>query len=69
MPSLLQWLHASPQKVLKLSHRYKETLFANYHLGLTSFGGPPVHFQIFHTKFVTNLLWIDEQTYQELFAI
>lgn len=69
MPSLLQWVEASPQKVTKICQKYKETLLTNYHSGLTSFGGPPVHFQIFHTKFVEKLQWIDEQTYQELFAI
>ncbi|KAF9006551.1 chromate transporter-domain-containing protein [Cyathus striatus] len=44
-----------------------------YDLGFTAFGGPPVHFQIFHRRFVdgnSNVTpWIDEQTYQELFAI
>ena len=69
MPSLLQWVEQSPQNVVKLANRYMETLVSNYHSGLTSFGGPPVHFQIFHAKFVEKLQWIDEQTYQELFAI
>ena len=34
-------------------------------LGFTSFGGPYVHFQIFHRRFVDGLgkrPWIDEQT-------
>lgn len=69
MPSILPWLQNSPQRAVKLANKYKETLFTNYHSGLTSFGGPPVHFQIFHAKFVEKLQWIDEQTYQELFAI
>ncbi|KAI0144053.1 chromate transporter-domain-containing protein [Hypoxylon sp. NC0597] len=47
----------------------RETLIANWHLGLTSFGGPPVHFKIFHTKFVKKLEWIDEQLYNELFSV
>ncbi|KAF2446169.1 chromate ion transporter-like protein [Karstenula rhodostoma CBS 690.94] len=43
-------------------------------LGFTAFGGPPVHFQILHRRFVEGqghfgAKWIDEQTYQELFAI
>ncbi|KAL4963143.1 chromate transporter-domain-containing protein [Aspergillus stella-maris] len=38
-------------------------------LGLTAFGGPPVHFQILHARFVEREKWVDEQTYQELFAI
>ncbi|KAH8845048.1 hypothetical protein MCOR02_010516 [Pyricularia oryzae] len=45
------------------------TIRNNYHLGLTAFGGPPVHFKIFHDKFVQKLQWIDEQTYQELFSV
>jgi chromate transport protein ChrA len=39
---------------------------------LTAFGGPPVHFQILHRRFVDapgNKPWIDEQTYQELFSV
>ncbi|KAI4629668.1 uncharacterized protein J4E87_002854 [Alternaria ethzedia] len=44
-------------------------------LGFTAFGGPPVHFQILHRRFVEGVgfqggsKWLDEQTYQELFAI
>ncbi|KAL4952494.1 chromate transporter-domain-containing protein [Aspergillus filifer] len=38
-------------------------------LGFTAFGGPPVHFQILHARFVEQERWVDEQTYQELFAI
>ncbi|KAH7018365.1 chromate transporter-domain-containing protein [Microdochium trichocladiopsis] len=41
----------------------------NWHLGVTAFGGPPVHFKIFHEKFVQKLEWIDEQVYQELFSL
>ncbi|KXJ89598.1 chromate transporter-domain-containing protein [Microdochium bolleyi] len=41
----------------------------NWHLGVTAFGGPPVHFKIFHEKFVDKLGWIDEQVYQELFSL
>ncbi|KAH7176239.1 chromate transporter-domain-containing protein [Dactylonectria macrodidyma] len=41
----------------------------NWHLGFTSFGGPPVHFKIFHDKFTIKLKWIDEQVYQELFSV
>ncbi|KAH6873824.1 chromate transporter-domain-containing protein [Thelonectria olida] len=41
----------------------------NWYMGFTSFGGPPVHFKIFHDKFVVKLRWIDEQVYQELFSV
>ncbi|KAF3934493.1 hypothetical protein ABW19_dt0204343 [Dactylella cylindrospora] len=54
---------------LKLTERWRDLIVANWHLGFTAFGGPPVHFQIFHTKFVDRLKWIDEQMYQELFAL
>ncbi|PKS06153.1 hypothetical protein jhhlp_007470 [Lomentospora prolificans] len=57
------WLPADAGE--KLSN----TLRQNYYLGFTSFGGPPVHFKIFHDKFVDRLHWIDEQVYQELFSV
>ncbi|EED22782.1 chromate ion transporter, putative [Talaromyces stipitatus ATCC 10500] len=58
----------------------KESLLAHlvdvflrtWDLGFTAFGGPPVHFGIFHRRFVEGSdgeKWVDEQTYQELFAI
>ncbi|KAE9366472.1 hypothetical protein N431DRAFT_548360 [Stipitochalara longipes BDJ] len=40
-----------------------------WYLGFTAFGGPPVHFKIFHDKYVDKLGWVDEQMYQELFAV
>ncbi|KAH8645980.1 chromate transporter-domain-containing protein [Tricladium varicosporioides] len=46
-----------------------EILSKNWHLGFTAFGGPPVHFQILHKKFVEQENWIDEQLYQEIFAL
>ncbi|KAF8057609.1 chromate transporter [Lyophyllum atratum] len=52
--------------------RLLDVFLATYDLGFTSFGGPPVHFQIFHRRFVDGsgqTPWIDEQTYQELFAV
>ena len=30
----------------KFKQQAQDVLSANYHLGLTAFGGPPVHFQI-----------------------
>ncbi|OTB19812.1 hypothetical protein K445DRAFT_313585 [Daldinia sp. EC12] len=53
----------------RVARRSWKTLKVNWHLGFTSFGGPPVHFRIFHEKFVSKLTWIDEQVYQELFSI
>ncbi|EER29446.1 Chromate transporter family protein [Coccidioides posadasii C735 delta SOWgp] len=57
----------------KLLLRFYDVLMRTWHLGFTSFGGPPVHFRIFYQRFVEGLggktPWIDEQTYQELFAL
>lgn len=58
----------SPQRAYseKLIDRISETVKATWYLGFTSFGGPAVHFQIFHKKFVEEkegrTPWIDEQT-------
>jgi len=56
----------------KLFPRLQDVVLRTWDLGFTSFGGPPVHFQIFHRRFVDGMgktPWIDEQIYQELFAI
>ncbi|PVF95992.1 hypothetical protein CPB86DRAFT_787407 [Serendipita vermifera] len=37
--------------------------------GFTFFGGPPVHFQLLYKRFVQDRHWVDEKTYQELFAV
>ncbi|KAH7400051.1 chromate transporter-domain-containing protein [Cadophora sp. MPI-SDFR-AT-0126] len=47
----------------------KDVFAKNWYLGFTAFGGPPVHFQIIHKKFVEKNHWIDEQLYQEIFAL
>ncbi|KAF4987427.1 hypothetical protein F66182_16755, partial [Fusarium sp. NRRL 66182] len=55
-----------------LSGRLLDVFLRTWDLGFTAFGGPPVHFGIFHQRFVegkTGKRWVDEQTYQELFAI
>ncbi|KAH7345905.1 chromate ion transporter-like protein [Pyrenochaeta sp. MPI-SDFR-AT-0127] len=59
----------------KLQWRLAEMFLRTWDLGFTAFGGPPVHFQILHRRFVEGVgfgggsKWIDEQTYQELFGI
>ncbi|OCL13514.1 chromate transporter [Glonium stellatum] len=57
----------------KLAWRIGDVFARTWDLGFTAFGGPPVHFQILHRRFVEGrggkTPWIDEQTYQELFAI
>jgi hypothetical protein len=49
----------------ELKTRLSDVLSRTYDLGFTAFGGPPVHFQIFHRRFVDGMgktAWIDEQT-------
>lgn len=50
----------------KFRVRLVEVVNETWYLGLTAFGGPPVHFQIFHKKFVEHKEgrdpWLDEQT-------
>ncbi|KAF2000226.1 chromate ion transporter-like protein [Amniculicola lignicola CBS 123094] len=67
-----------PQNSLKandksLAWRLSDVFARTWDLGFTSFGGPAVHFQILHRRFVEGVggktKWIDEQTFQELFAI
>ncbi|KAH0425283.1 chromate transporter [Colletotrichum camelliae] len=60
----------SMESRLRKTAEYAANIFKhNWHLGLTAFGGPPVHFKILHDRFVKRLQWIDEQMYQELFSI
>lgn len=42
--------------------RLSEVVRHTWYLGFTSFGGPPVHFQIFYARFVEKEKWVDEQT-------
>ncbi|KAK0619157.1 chromate transporter-domain-containing protein [Immersiella caudata] len=58
-----------PQKARAVALRAWKVLRNNWHLGVTAFGGPPVHFKIFNDKFVKKSRWIDEQVFQELFSI
>ncbi|KAK0636049.1 chromate transporter-domain-containing protein [Bombardia bombarda] len=58
-----------PRRAQVLARRGWKVLRANWHLGVTAFGGPPVHFKILNDKFVKKSKWIDEQVYQELFSI
>lgn len=52
----------------KLQWRLVELFMRTWDLGFTAFGGPPVHFQILHRRFVEGVgfsggsKWIDEQT-------
>jgi hypothetical protein len=52
----------------KLEWRLVEVFTRMWDLGFTAFGGPPVHFQILHRRFVDGVgfgggsKWLDEQT-------
>ncbi|KAM3421965.1 putative chromate transport protein [Cercospora zeina] len=46
-----------------------DMLAHNWHLGLTAFGGPTVHFHIFRERFVQKYGWLDDTAYNELFAV
>ena len=49
-----------------LSTRLLDVFLRTWDLGFTAFGGPPVHFQIIHSRFVEGHggkeKWVDEQT-------
>jgi hypothetical protein len=67
-------MHIDPSKIWD---RTVDVAAANWHLGFTAFGGPPVHFQIvratvqcpctaadmvqLHKKFMEKYKWVDEQ--------
>ncbi|KAI0405099.1 chromate transporter-domain-containing protein [Xylaria palmicola] len=68
MEVVSHWLGRN-EALAKAGRRGWRVFEAGWHLGLTSFGGPPVHFKIFHDKYVTKLGWIDEEIYQELFSL
>ncbi|KAF1815453.1 hypothetical protein P152DRAFT_455166 [Eremomyces bilateralis CBS 781.70] len=46
--------------------RLGDVFLRTWDLGFTAFGGPPVHFQILHRRFVEGhggkAKWVDEQT-------
>lgn len=49
-------------------NRLVDVFLYTWNLGFTAFGGPPVHFQILHSRFVKGQdgkkNWVDEQTVQ-----
>ena len=51
---------------IPLSSRLVDVFLRTWDLGFTAFGGPPVHFQILHQRFVEGKggkeKWVDEQT-------
>lgn len=55
-----------PSEKNSLPHRLLDVFLRIWDLGFTAFGGPPVHFQILHSRFVQGKggkeKWVDEQT-------
>lgn len=53
-----------------LPYRLADVYFRTWDLGFTAFGGPPVHFQILHQRFVEGRgakeKWVDEQTVRKI---
>ncbi len=47
----------------------KDVFLTFLRLGLTSFGGPIAHLDIFRRAFVTQRQWLDAQTYAEMVAV
>lgn len=49
-----------------LARRLIDVFLRTWDLGFTAFGGPPVHFQILHARFVEGKggkeKWVDEKT-------
>ncbi|KAI5262340.1 chromate ion transporter-like protein [Aureobasidium subglaciale] len=56
-----------------LLFRLADVFMRTWDLGFTAFGGPPVHFQILHQRFVESqggyAAWVNDQTYHEVFAV
>lgn len=52
-----------------LPYRLVDVFLRTWDLGFTAFGGPPVHFQILHSRFVEGEggkeKWVDEQTVRQ----
>ena len=54
-----------------LLFRLADVFLRTWDLGFTAFGGPPVHFQILHQRFVESraghAAWVDEQTVRPMY--
>ncbi|EJT69829.1 hypothetical protein GGTG_12712 [Gaeumannomyces tritici R3-111a-1] len=57
-------IHSWQDSAIRVAGRAWEVLEVNWHLGFTSFGGPPVHFKIVFLRHVCP-----QAQYQELFSI
>ncbi|KAK9240705.1 chromate transporter-domain-containing protein [Lipomyces kononenkoae] len=54
---------------LGMRKQFIEVTKYQWHMGITSFGGPVVQFQNFNRLFVEQYEWLNDSTYQELFAV
>lgn len=69
-PSIIHNIDESERRACEantssLGIRLWDVVQRTYDLGFTAFGGPPVHFQILHRRFVDGMgkiPWISEQT-------
>jgi hypothetical protein len=61
---------SSQETPKSLSYRLADVFLRTWDLGFTAFGGPPVHFQILHQRFVEGKggkqKWVDEQTVSDV---
>ena len=64
--SELRLRHQTESSNKDLASRMYNVFVRTWDLGFTAFGGPAVHFQILHERFVTGnrgqQKWVDEQT-------
>ncbi|KAL6248427.1 hypothetical protein RBB50_004682 [Rhinocladiella similis] len=63
---VFRYIHEAAER---RGHVVWEVVQKNGALGFICFGGPPVHFQILHQRFVDQYKWLDESMFQELFAV
>lgn len=69
-PSVAEYQQDQRNAVRRNQHnlffRLADVVLRTWYLGLTAFGGPPVHFTILHRMFARNdnkyAPWVDEQT-------
>lgn len=63
--------HDCKPNIDDLWFRLADVLSRVWDLGFTAFGGPPVHFQILHRRFVDSkkyAAWVNEQTVRSYLA-
>ena len=61
LASIFRWNGIS-QRLKKLGDQVQYVFLANWYLGLTAFGGPPVHFQIVCEYFPYGLFELEKDS-------